>query len=157
MDPEAARIVTVDVVDDEPPVEVELPSPELTGAGLGGEDADWFPAPPPQLCNVIPAPSTRHRTPNLWMSLRRPVPSTIAATGNNSAQTRLKNPDSGAGGVVELATEGGVEIVRLAPAVVDPGATAAGVKLQAAPVGNPEQERATALLNAPFCAATVME
>ena len=154
MDPEAARIVTVDVVDDEPPVEVELPAPELTGAGPGEEDADWFPAPPPQLCNVIPAPSTRHKIPNLWIPLRRPVPSTSAATGNSSAQATAKNLDSG---TVELATEAGVESVRLALAVVDPGVTEAGLKLHVAPAGSPEQERATALLNAPFCAATVME
>jgi hypothetical protein len=41
-------------------------------------------------------------------------------------------------------------------AEVLPGVTEGGVKMPAAPVGNPVVESATAFVNAPFCGVTVM-
>lgn len=71
------------------------------------------------------------------------------------AQITEKKAES-RGGRAKFATETGVEIVRVALAVLDPGVMEAGEKLQAAPLGSPEQESDTALSNAPFCAATLM-
>jgi len=127
VDPEAATIVTVDEVVDVVD-EGEVPPPELAGAdGMDCEDTDC--APLPQLCTAIPAASTRHKAPNLWIPLRPPTPRTTPADGNKSAQATVKAAGDGAGGAIELATEAEVESVRVALAEVAPGVMEFGVKL----------------------------
>jgi hypothetical protein len=92
----------------------------------------------------------------LWSLLRPPPTRTIPVSGNKSAQATVKPAEKGINGVMELATEVEVETVRVEVAVDVPGVMEPGAKLQVIPLANPEQERATALLNAPFCAATLM-
>lgn len=137
---------------DELGVEGAVPPPEPIGVDVPGLlDGP----PPPQLWSANPKVSTRHTTPNLWIPLRPPSATTTPTNGNSSAHTAA-NVVKGDLDEVELATDAEVEIVRVALAEADAGVIEAGEKLHVAPLGNPEQDRATALLNAPFWAATLM-
>jgi hypothetical protein len=151
VDPAEATIVTVDVVaaDDVPPELAGADGPDCGTAACG-------PVPPPQLCNAIPATTTKHKAPNLWMLLRPPPPRRTPANGNKSAQATVKPAEKGTDDPIKLATEDEVASVRVALPVDAPGVTESGAKLQVIPAGNPEQERATARSNDPFCAATLM-
>jgi len=147
-------IVTVDV--DELGVE-GAPPPGLVGVDCPGlVDVVGFDCTPlAQLCRANPKASTRHTTPNLSTLFRPLTVTTTAVNGNSSAQTvpKIVVLDLGE---VELATEAEVEIVSVALAVVDPGVIETGEKLHATPLGSPEQESATALVNDPFWGVTLM-
>jgi hypothetical protein len=78
------------------------------------------------------------------------------ASGNTHAQTIANSPENGDAVDAALATEAVVAKLRVALAVPVPGITLAGEKLQLIPAARPEQARATALSNDPFCAATLM-
>src|SRR5690348_8884801 len=106
MDPDAARIVTVEMTGE----------PCATAPTL--EDGDGFDCcvsapPPPQLCAVIATASTRHNAPTLGSPLR-PPPTMTPASGSTNAQRIARDAGSVERDGIKLATDAAVEIVRVA-------------------------------------------